>query len=80
MRPRQLGHRRAKELRDVFRALPKVADEDLDSDIIEGLRSREPASDILDAKEAGLRGAQDAVLLELAARKSGSWSLTIGAR
>ena len=30
-----------------------LADEDLDSNIIEGLRSREPAIDILDAKQAG---------------------------
>jgi Domain of unknown function (DUF5615) len=43
-----------------------LADEDLDSNIIEGLRSREPAIDILDAKQAGLRGTKDAVLLAVA--------------
>jgi hypothetical protein len=43
-----------------------LADEDLDSDIIDGLRSREPAIDILDAKQARLRGTKDPVLLALA--------------
>jgi len=43
-----------------------LADEDLDADIINGLRSREPAIDILDAKRAGLRGTKDPVLLDLA--------------
>ncbi len=44
-----------------------LADEDLDSAIIRGLRAREPAIDILDVKAAaGLRGTQDPVLLELA--------------
>lgn len=43
-----------------------MADEDLDAHITEGLRSREPAVDILDAKNAGLRGAKDPILLELA--------------
>jgi hypothetical protein len=33
-----------------------LADEDLDSDIIDGLQSREPAIDILDVKKAGHRG------------------------
>jgi len=46
-----------------------LADEDLDADITEGLRSREPAIDILDAKRAGLRGSKDSVLLELAAQQ-----------
>jgi Domain of unknown function (DUF5615) len=46
-----------------------LADEDLDADITEGLRSREPAIDILDAKKAGLRGTKDPVLLELAAQQ-----------
>jgi hypothetical protein len=46
-----------------------LADEDLDSDIIKGLRSREPAIDILDAKQAGLRGTKDPVLLEIAAQQ-----------
>jgi hypothetical protein len=46
-----------------------LADEDLDADIIEGLRSREPAIDILDAKKAGLRGTKDLALLELAAQQ-----------
>ena len=46
-----------------------LADEDLDSDIIDGLRSRELAIDILDVKKAGLRGRADAVLLELAAQE-----------
>jgi hypothetical protein len=43
-----------------------LADEDLDSDIIAGLRSREPAIDPLDAKKAGLRGFKDPFLLDLA--------------
>jgi len=46
-----------------------LADEDLDYDIIEGLRIHEPAIDILDAKSAGLRGTNDPVLLELAAQQ-----------
>jgi len=46
-----------------------LADEDLDSDIIDGLRSREPAIDILDVKKADLRGKPDAVLLDLAAQQ-----------
>lgn len=46
-----------------------LADEDLDADIIRGLRSREPAIDILDVKTAGLRGTRDAGLLELAAQQ-----------
>jgi hypothetical protein len=43
-----------------------LADEDLDSDVVDGLRSREPAIDILDAKQAGLRGTKDPILLDLA--------------
>ena len=46
-----------------------LADEDLHFDIIKGLRYREPSIDILDAKEAGLRGTKDSVLLELAAEQ-----------
>jgi hypothetical protein len=46
-----------------------LADEDLDADIIEGLRSREPAIDILDVKNTGLRGTKDPVLLELSAQQ-----------
>ena len=46
-----------------------LADEDLDSDIIEGLRSHEPAIDILDSKQAGYRGAKEPVLLEFAAQQ-----------
>jgi hypothetical protein len=44
-----------------------LADEDLDSNIISGLMSREPAIDVFDIKNAGLRGSKDSVLLELAA-------------
>ena len=46
-----------------------LADEDLDADIIQGLRTREPAMDILDVKTAGLRGTGDPALLELAAQQ-----------
>jgi predicted nuclease of predicted toxin-antitoxin system len=46
-----------------------LADEDLDSDIIEGLRSHEPAIDILNTKETGLRGTKDPDLLEFAAQQ-----------
>lgn len=46
-----------------------LADEDVDGDIIQGLRSREPAIDILDVKIAGLRGMADPELLELAAQQ-----------
>ncbi len=46
-----------------------LADEDVDADIIQGLRSREPAIDILDVKTAGLRGTLDSALLELAAQQ-----------
>src|SRR5437762_1173087 len=37
--------------------------------IIQGLRSREPALDILDVKSAGLRGTKDPQLLEIAAEQ-----------
>ena len=47
-----------------------LADEDLNADIVDGLRSREPAIDILDVKTGGLRGSDDAALLELAAQQS----------
>ena len=43
-----------------------LADEDLRSSIVQDLRSREPAIDILDVKTAGLRGTKDPALLELA--------------
>ena len=46
-----------------------LADEDLRASIIQGLRSREPAIDILDVKSAGLRGAMDRELLKLAAEQ-----------
>ena len=46
-----------------------LADEDLDADIIAGLRSREPAIDILDVKSTGLRGTKDPDLLEIAAQQ-----------
>jgi hypothetical protein len=46
-----------------------LADEDLDADIISSLRSREPAIDILDVKNAGLLGTRDPDLLELAAQQ-----------
>ena len=42
---------------------------DVDGDIIQGLRSREPAIDILDVKTTGLRGTADSALLELAAQQ-----------
>ena len=46
-----------------------LADEDVRADIVRGLRSREPAIDILDVKIGGLRGATDPALLELAAEQ-----------
>lgn len=46
-----------------------LADEDLDDVIVVGLRSTEPAIDILDVKTSGLRGTKDPALLELAARE-----------
>jgi hypothetical protein len=46
-----------------------LADEDIRPSVIEGLRSREPAIDILDAKSAGLRGSKDPALLEIAAEQ-----------
>ena len=46
-----------------------LADEDLHAGITDGLRSREPAIDILDARTAGLRGRTDPVLLDLAAQQ-----------
>jgi hypothetical protein len=46
-----------------------LADEDLDADIILGLRSREPSIDLLDVKTSGLRGTADPELLELAAQQ-----------
>jgi hypothetical protein len=47
-----------------------LADEDLDADIVEGLRSREPAIDILDIKNSSLRGTKDPDLLDLAAQQN----------
>ena len=44
-----------------------LADEDIDVDIIQGLRYRELAIDMLDVKSAGLRGTKDPTLLEIAA-------------
>ncbi len=46
-----------------------LADEDLDADIVHGLRSREPAIDILDVKTTGLRGTKDPDLLRLSAQQ-----------
>ena len=46
-----------------------LADEDLRDSIIQVLRSREPALDILDVKSAGLRGTKDPVLLDIAAEQ-----------
>ena len=46
-----------------------LADEDVAGGIIQGLRSREPAVDLLDVKTAGLRGTADPALLELAAKQ-----------
>ena len=46
-----------------------LADEDLDTGIVEGLRDHEPSIDILDVKTAGLRGTKDPVLLELATQQ-----------
>lgn len=49
-----------------------LANEDLDADIVAGLRSREPAIDIVDVKTAGLRGTKDPVRRSLRLSKSGS--------
>jgi predicted nuclease of predicted toxin-antitoxin system len=46
-----------------------LADEDLHTGIIDGLRLREPAIDILDVKRTGLRGTRDPALLDLAAEQ-----------
>ena len=46
-----------------------LAGEDLDADIVRGLRSREPAIDILDVKTADLRGTKDPDLLDLSAQQ-----------
>jgi hypothetical protein len=46
-----------------------LADEDLDAKIIDGMRSREPAIDIVDSKQAGFRGVKDPALLEIAAQQ-----------
>jgi len=46
-----------------------LADEDLKAGIVQGLRSREPAIDILDVKTAGLQRTKDPALLELAAQQ-----------
>lgn len=44
-----------------------AADENLNHDIVRGLRRRRPAIDILTVQEAGLGGASDATVLEWAA-------------
>jgi len=46
-----------------------LADEDLKASIIQGLRVREPAVDVLDVKRSELRGTKDPALLELAAEQ-----------
>lgn len=46
-----------------------LADEDLRTGIIQGLRSREPAIDVLDVKSSALRGSADPALLEIAAEQ-----------
>ena len=46
-----------------------LADEDLYDAIVQGLRSRESAIDILDVKTAGLRGTKDPEILELAVQE-----------
>jgi Domain of unknown function (DUF5615) len=46
-----------------------LADEDIRPGVIQALRSREPAIDILDVKSAGLKGAKDPALLEIAAEQ-----------
>ena len=46
-----------------------LADEDVRADIVQGLRLREPALDILDVKSSGLRGSKDPALIELAAEQ-----------
>jgi hypothetical protein len=47
-----------------------LADENLRVGIIQGLRSREPAIDILDVKTSGLRGTDDPTLLQIAAEQN----------
>jgi hypothetical protein len=42
-----------------------LADEDLKVGIVQALRSRELAIDILDVKTVGLRGTKDPALLEM---------------
>ena len=46
-----------------------LADENVRDGIIQGLRAREPAIDILNVKTAGLRGTKDPALLEIAAQQ-----------
>jgi hypothetical protein len=46
-----------------------LADENIDFDIVHAVRSREPAIDILDVKNAGLEGTKDPALLEIAAEQ-----------
>jgi hypothetical protein len=46
-----------------------LADENLRDGIIQGLRSREPAIDILDVKTSGLRGIEDPAFLQIAAEQ-----------
>ena len=46
-----------------------LADEDVNIDIIQGLRAHEPSLDILDVKTAGLRAFPDSALLEIAVQQ-----------
>jgi predicted nuclease of predicted toxin-antitoxin system len=46
-----------------------LSEENIDSNIVQGLRSREPAIDILDVKTAGLRRDSDPDLLDIAAEQ-----------
>ena len=71
--PRIVCPARGSPSRDEFETRVTIcflADEDLDADIIQGLRSAEPVIDILDVKTAGLRGMEDPALLERAAQQN----------
>jgi hypothetical protein len=57
-----------------------LAGEDVDINIVQGLRFRETAIDILDVKSAGLKGSEDPALLTLTAEQARILLVTTGTR
>jgi hypothetical protein len=50
-----------------------AADENLNNDILRGLRRRDPQTDVVRVQDVGLSGADDEAVLEWAAQEERSW-------